>query len=75
MEERTMVVKIFRIVSYVLMVTGVLFILGAVGAPEDPKHAPSLEHVLMLAMVGFLCGSLGWRMYVATAPRRIFLGR
>lgn len=70
-----MFVKILRIVSYALMLAGVLLILGAVGGPDDPRYAPSMEQVLTLFIAGILSGSFGWRMYVATEPRRIFLGR
>jgi hypothetical protein len=73
MEENIMAVKFFRIVSYVLMVVGGLAILGAVGAPDEPQYAPSLTQVAMLLVAGFTLSSFGWRMYVATEPRRIFL--
>lgn len=71
MEETAMTVKLSRVISYVLMVLGVLLILGSV----EPESAVSLWYIVAYAMTGFTLLSFGWRMYVATEPRRIFLNR
>lgn len=66
-----MVVKFFRIISYVLMVLGGLLILGS----AEPEHTTPLWHVVAYMLTGFVLLSYGWRMYVATEPRHIFLNR
>ena len=65
------VMRLRRFISYVMMVFGGLMVLGSL----EPEHMTPLWHVVAFAVTGFTLLSFGWRMYVATEPRRIFLNR